>query len=89
MCARKPRNQQPKILPAFAELALTDVNQVGIFGDVRSLLPFGESAEVVALLEGGAEVNATGEHGCTALHEAAAQGHLAVVKILLAAGAQL
>jgi ankyrin repeat protein len=43
---------------------------------------------VVALLDGGAEVNATGELGYTALHEAATQGHVAVVKILLAAGAR-
>jgi ankyrin repeat protein len=77
-------------LPAFAEMALTDVNQVGICGerplDVAAVR--GVEAEVVALLEGGAHVNAAGEHGNTALHEAAAQGHLAVVNILLAAGAK-
>ncbi len=77
-------------LPAFAEMALTDVNQVGIFGerplDVAAVR--GIEAEVVALLEGGAAVDATGEKGNTALHEAASQGHLSVVKILLAAGAK-
>lgn len=40
-----------------------------------------------ALLDGGANVNAIGELGNTPLHEAAGQGHIEVVRLLLAAGA--
>jgi ankyrin repeat protein len=49
----------------------------------------GEHPEKIALLlEHGAEVNARGgPHGRTALHYAAAAGHAAVVRQLLAAGA--
>jgi ankyrin repeat protein len=76
-------------LPAFCGIALTDVNQVGVFGerplDVAAVR--GNPEEIVALLEGGAEVNAAGEHGHTALHEAVSQGNLAAVKLLVEFGA--
>jgi ankyrin repeat protein len=39
------------------------------------------------LINAGAEINARGEHGRTALHIAAAWGHLDVVQLLLAHGA--
>jgi ankyrin repeat protein len=41
-----------------------------------------------ALLDGGADVNAAGELGYTALHEAVSQGHLPAVKLLLEFGAR-
>jgi ankyrin repeat protein len=76
-------------LPAFLGIALTDVNQVGLFGerplDVAAVR--GDLEEILALLEGGAEVNASAEHGNTALHEAVSQGHAEAVKLLLESGA--
>lgn len=51
----------------------------------------GDAAQVVALLDAGADVNAanTGRSfgGRTALHEAAGRGHVKVVEVLLARGA--
>jgi len=43
--------------------------------------------DIVALVEGGADVNAAGDLGSTPLHEAVEQGHLEVVKFLLEHGA--
>jgi len=48
---------------------------------------FGEPAMVAALLQAGAEVDATSEVGNTALMHAAARGYLEVVRLLLAGGA--
>jgi uncharacterized protein len=77
-------------LPAFSRIELTDVNQVGLFGerplDVASVR--GNLDEIRALLEGGANVNATGELGNTALHEAVGQGDVSAVKLLLQFGAR-
>ncbi len=77
-------------LPAFIGIHLTNVNQVGHFGErpldvavVRGLLE-----EVDALLAAGADVNGLGEHGNTPLHEAVGQGHVHVVQRLLAVGAR-
>jgi serine/threonine-protein phosphatase 6 regulatory ankyrin repeat subunit B len=47
----------------------------------------GDAARVRALVRGGADVNASLSSGATALTLAARQGHLSVVKLLLAAGA--
>ena len=76
-------------LPAFCDVDLTDVNQVGLFGehplDVAAVR--GSIEELTALLNAGAEVNAPGECGNTPLHEAVSQGHFAVAKLLLEFGA--
>ena len=48
----------------------------------------GESDVIRFLIETGVDVNATREHGMTALHEAAWGGHREVVALLLAAGAR-
>ncbi|HEY7924528.1 MAG TPA: ankyrin repeat domain-containing protein, partial [Vicinamibacteria bacterium] len=68
---------QEELLPEFASMNLVDVNQVGNFGNtpltvaaVRGLMD-----ELVALLDAGAALDFAGEHGYTALHHAAAQGH--------------
>jgi uncharacterized protein len=76
-------------LPAFCDVDLTDVNQVGLFGerplDIAAVR--GSIEELTALLDAGAEVNAPGECGNTPLHEAVSQGHFAVAKLLLEFGA--
>jgi uncharacterized protein len=76
-------------LPAFCGIDLTDVNQVGLFGErpLGVAAVGGNLAEIQALVEGGAEINAPGELGNTALHEAVSQGHVAAVKLLLGYGA--
>jgi uncharacterized protein len=78
-------------LPAFSGIELTDVNQVGLFGerplDIAAVR--GDLREISALLEGGADLNSAGEHGNTALHEAVSQGHLAAVKLFVDAGADI
>lgn len=56
----------------------TLLHVVAIWGDT-------ESAQ--ALLDAGVEIDVPGELGCTALHEAARQGHVDVVRLLLAHGA--
>lgn len=50
---------------------------------------YGQCAIVVLLLESGAEPDARGYHGRTALHGAVDQGHVDVVMILLKAGANV
>jgi ankyrin repeat protein len=83
------RRYKEEDLPAFSEITLDSVNQVGNFGErplnvasVRGMLE-----EVAALVDGGAEVDARGERGYTALHDAVAQGHVEIVKLLLIHGA--
>jgi ankyrin repeat protein len=47
----------------------------------------GDLADVIALVEGGADVNAVGDLGSTPLHEAVEQGRVQIVKFLLEQGA--
>ena len=47
----------------------------------------GSAEEINLLLKAGADINAQGEHGYTALHEAVEQGHLDLVKLLIQWGA--
>lgn len=76
-------------LPEFCELALTDVNQRGNFGNypIHVAAIRGALDELAALVAGGARVNARGEQGNTPLHEAAGQGHVEAVRFLLQCGA--
>jgi hypothetical protein len=84
------RRYMDEDLPAFCGMELTEVNQRGRCGerplDVAACR--GDLDEMLALLEGGAYIDAPGEHGNTALHEAAAHGHAAAVKLLLDFGAR-
>src|SRR5436190_8059926 len=48
----------------------------------------GDITQVTALLDKGADVNAKFRYGATALFKAAERGHLEVVKLLLARGAE-
>lgn len=83
------RKYKEEELPAFVGVPLENVNQVGNFGegplDVAAVR--GNLDEIIALVDGGADLNARGELGNTALHEAVSQGHLEAVKFLLNRGA--
>lgn len=72
------RRYKDKDLPAFCEITLEDVNQVGNFGERRLHVASsrGNMEEVAALVEAGAETNAPGDLGNTPLHEAVSQGHM-------------
>lgn len=76
-------------LPAFVEVDLKDVNQVGNFGDrpIHIAAVRGNTDEIQALISAGADVNALGDLGNTALHEAVSQGHADAIRLLLANGA--
>ncbi len=84
------RRYKDEDLPAFGEMELSDVNQVGLSGerplDVAAVR--GDLEEIYALLDGGADINAQGELGYTALHEAVSQNHFDAVRVLLWAGAR-
>ena len=83
------RRYKDEDLPAFSEIALEDVNQVGNFGErpLHVASSRGNMEEIAALVEGGAEVNAPGDLGNTPLHEAVGQGHMKAVRYLLDHGA--
>jgi ankyrin repeat protein len=83
------RRYREEDLPAFCGSALENVNQRGLFGEYPLDVAATRAAldEVLALLDGGAEIDAHGEHGNTALHEAVDQGHAEVVRVLLDRGA--
>lgn len=83
------RRYKEEDLPDFAGIDLSDVNQVGIFGDapIHVAAIRGRTDEITALLDGGADVNAAGELGNTPLHEAVMQNRVEAVKLLLERGA--
>lgn len=78
-------------LPEFVCLTLSEVNQVGNFGNtpLHVACTRGIVEEVEALIKADANVNAIGEHDSTPLHDAAEQGHILVVKLLLSHGASV
>ena len=85
------RRYKDEDLPAFCEITLEDVNQVGNFGErplhVASVR--GNIEEIGALIHAGADVNAPGELGNTPLHEAVGQEHITAIKFLLDHGASV
>jgi len=83
------RRYKEEELPEFCDRELNDVNQVGLFEDypLHVAATRGEPDEITALLDGGAHVNARGEHGHTPLLSAVGQGHLEAVRLLLKHGA--
>jgi ankyrin repeat protein len=82
------RRYNEETLPDFCE-PLTDVNQVGTFGNrpLHLASSRGTIDDVAALIDAGADVNATGDMGSTPLHEAVERGHVNVVRFLLDHGA--
>lgn len=83
------RRYKEEELPAFVEVPLENVNQVGNFGERPLCVAAvrGKLDEIIALVEGGADLNAQGELGNTPLHEAVSQGRVEAVKFLLNRGA--
>lgn len=83
------RRYKDEELPAFCEIPLEDVNQVGNFGErpLHVASARGNMEEIAALVEAGAEVNAAGDLGNTPLHEAVGQGHVKAIQFLLDHGA--
>lgn len=84
------RSYEQDALPDFGEGPLTDVNQRGALGSypIHIAAVRGAFDEMAALIAGGANVNALGEDGFTALHWAARDGNLNLVKLLLEHGAK-
>src|ERR1700730_10325939 len=82
------RRYNEESLPEFCE-PLTDVNQVGTFGNrpLHIASHRGAMEDIVALVKGGADVNAIGDLGSTPLHEAVERGHVKAVEFLLERGA--
>ena len=70
----------------FLGIELRDINQRNIFDDTPLILvmSWDDIAAADLLLEGGAEVDAKGENGDTALHRAASFGNAELVRLLLA-----
>jgi ankyrin repeat protein len=56
---------------------------------VQELAGQADLAGLTAALNSGINVNSQDEQGCSALHFAADRGHLEVVRLLLAAGAEM
>lgn len=75
-------------LTEYLGIELTDVNQKSNFGDypIHIASVRGDIDEMKILLDNGANINAIGEHGYTALHNAVEQGHIKMVEFLLNQG---
>lgn len=78
-----------RTLLEFFGHTLSDVNQIGSFGDspIHVAAVRGHINELNILFENGADLNKQGEYGYTALLQAAEQGHVEATKWLLAHGA--
>jgi len=76
-------------IPEYTGIVLDSVETLSLFGSkpisvaaIRGLV-----SDVQTLISAGTNVNERGEHGYSPLHEAVAQGHLEVVKLLIRRGA--
>mgnify|MGYP001570576771 CR=1 FL=1 len=78
-------------LPDFTGMISLTVNQRGRFDSypLNIACVRGAVDEVAALIAGGADINAVGELGNQAIHEAIECGSHEIVQMLLAAGARI
>lgn len=78
-------------LPMFLGHSIDDVNQLAADGDrpIHVACVRGSSEDVLALIEGGADINAAGDLGFTPLHHAASRGLVEIAKALLTSGADV
>ena len=77
-------------LPQFTDVPLDSANvRGGAFGEtiLHIVAIWGDAAAAGVLIDEGAEIDVQAEQGCTPLHEAALQGHVDVVTLLLSRGA--
>lgn len=74
----------------YSGITITGPNTRGLFDTYPLAVAaiWGDGEAIRMLIDAGAEVNQPGEHGYTALHEAAAQGHFDAVKLLIELGAK-
>ena len=77
-------------LPEFLQ-GPPNVGEKGIFGNtpLKVAAVWGDPDAIHLLLDAGADIDARNEHGFTALHHAAQQGHIAAAKALIQRGANL
>jgi uncharacterized protein len=82
------RRYREEILLEFLDLPLDDVNQRGHFGDrpIHIAAFRGSVADLRALIEGGAHINAQGDRDFTPLHNAVLNNQIDAVKFLLEIG---
>ncbi len=78
-----------KDLPEYAGIELDGVKKMSLFGDypINVAATRGSVREMSALFNVGADLNASGEHGYTPLHNAVEQSNVEAVKWLLENGA--
>lgn len=78
-----------KDLPEYSGIELDGVKKMSLFGDypINVAATRGSVREMSALFNAGADLNASGEHGYTPLHNAVEQGNVDAVKWLLENGA--
>ena len=77
-------------LPTFMDLPIDHAHVRGVnFGDtlLHIVAVWGDVESARVLLDAGVEIDLPGEHNYTALHEAVGQGHVEMVRLLLARGA--
>lgn len=78
-------------MPAFLGCGPVSIHSVNPVGETPLHVAAiqGKASIVQQLIEGGADIDAPGEHGYTPLHEACAQGKIEVVELLLRYGADI
>lgn len=73
----------------FSDTSPVKIDSVGIFGSqpLKTVVTWDDPTAVELLLAAGAHIDAQHEDGDTALHHAIRMGHFAIVRLLVARGA--